>query len=90
MVVMRERVGYRAGWTLYICDRQTIYFGYDREIIYGDWVRLKLEARDIKRRKSDWWLSWNGVRFARSHDSELLVKQHPEIHDWLVFVLSGF
>jgi hypothetical protein len=73
------------GWELY--DRQTAGPG---------WLNIKLVKVDpakreqpIKRRgrnrwrKLNWWLGYNGKRFARCHDADHLAEHYPEICAWV-------
>lgn len=52
------------------------------------WRSLKLVLNG-KSKKRTWWLGWNGDRLSRNADTRLLATDHPQIHEWVISILSG-
>jgi len=54
-----------------------------------DWLNLKLVCDSHhKMPKRNWWFGWNGARLSDKRDTRLLSEHWPEIHVWVVEVLS--
>jgi hypothetical protein len=63
---------------------------FDRpDFAQGEWRSLKLERTDSKGQKRNWWLGWNGERFARNADAGKLAEHHPDVYDWVISSLKG-
>lgn len=73
-----EFIAEKDGFTLFnLKDRSTL-----------EWRNLKL-VRKGKAPKNNWWLAWNGERFAVNHDEGKLAEHHPEIRGWVIQVLKS-
>lgn len=52
------------------------------------WRSIKL-VHDGNAPKRNWWLGWNGERLSRNADTRLLATHQPQIHDWVISILSS-
>jgi len=62
---------------------------YDRFAPSGEWQNLKLVSKQPVAIKANYWLAWNGQRFAKCRDVALLDEHRPELMEWLVERLSS-
>ena len=53
------------------------------------WTEVKLAAETPAPYKGNFYMKWNGERFANSRDSEILVSQHGELHRAAIKLLTG-
>lgn len=70
----------RDGWVLY----------ENIESSKGDWLNIKLESTR-QRKKRNFWMGWGKkeLRLARNKDVATLVERLPDIHDWVIEVLTA-
>ena len=61
----------------------------DRQVSRDGWTNFRLVSTTGGLPKRSWWLGWNGGRLARNRDAGLLEQHHPEIHAWVIHVLSA-
>lgn len=53
------------------------------------WVTVKLAAAGTVRGKANYWMGWNGARFARTVDYEALKARRPDLVEPLKDVLRA-
>ena len=46
----------------------------------GEWIYIKLSSTGAVPYKANYWLSWNGERFAKGGDIIKLLEHRPELH----------
>lgn len=61
---------------------------FDRFKPTGQWTNLKLVSKEPRTRKANFWLGWNGDRFTKNSDTDVLREHNPEVIEWMVEVLS--
>ena len=71
---------------LWVFDRYEVWL----VSTYPDWVNLKLVLKKPHRApKANYWLAWNGKRFAKNHDEEVLRKRQPEVYAAVLRFANG-
>lgn len=58
-------------------------------IVESDWVSLKLVSKISRAHSANFWLAWNGERFADSKEMDRLLLQSPEMAEWVAGVLMA-
>lgn len=53
------------------------------------WTEVKLAAKAPAPYKGNFYMKWNGTRFANSRDAEILASQHKELHDAAIKLLTS-
>jgi hypothetical protein len=62
------------------------YALYERPQSFAtEWHAFKLKINGSRR---EWWLSWNGQRFGRNRDLNLLQSHYPDAYKWTFSVLT--
>jgi hypothetical protein len=61
---------------------------YDRFKQNGDWSAFKLVSKEPRLHKANYWIGWNGERFARNRDFCNLEANAPDVVEWLTKELS--
>lgn len=51
------------------------------------WLNLRVSMSRISKRKKAAHLSWNGERFAKGHDFQILSEHYPEVLDYVESVV---
>lgn len=54
----------------------------------GKWRSFYLRRDRKSGPKSAFWFGWNGQRFGRNRDTEILETHYPEVADWIRRELS--
>jgi len=55
------------------------------------WRSLKLKLRGRgKIPKRNWWIGFNGERFARNHDLGVLARHNPDVLAWVLAAVKNF
>lgn len=62
---------------------KTLWLVYVRHDPSG-WTNIKIAAKAKAGRKANYWLGWNGERFARGRDLEFLMTHRPSLYKDLV------
>lgn len=54
----------------------------------AEWISIKLVARKPVKRKGNYWLAWNGERFADGHCLKALRQNRPELEEAVLEMLA--
>lgn len=71
-------VGRTEGWVL--------YEKYDGNP--NGWLNLKLVAANRSKHKANYWLAWNGERFASNKDIQFIKDHRRDLFEWLISELE--
>ena len=55
-----------------------------------DWLTAKVVADGRAQGKANYWLGWNGKRFAQQTDAFSIVQQRPELLEAVEQMLEGY
>ena len=69
-----------------ICENGE-WIAYQTKEVQG-WKTIKLVCKSGKHAKANFWLAWNGERFAKGKVLLILIEHHKPIHDWLLMYLT--
>jgi len=58
------------------------------DVAQSGWRNLKLETVKHRKQKNNWWLAWNGTRFAMNADTSKLEKHFPEAVAWVKAIMD--
>lgn len=73
-------IGESDEWTLYMNAK----FSTDQ------WLSLKLVTKEKRESKGNFWLGWNGSRFAGGRDIQTLRSHYPHLESMIVEMLDAF
>jgi hypothetical protein len=54
----------------------------------NQWLSLKAVSKVKRRNKANFWLAWNGDRFAAGKDLAIMVQHWPELYEWAHSVMA--
>lgn len=61
---------------------------YDRLRPSGKWSAIKIVSKKPRAIKANYWLGWDGERFAKNRDYRLLAANRPEVARWAEQLLA--
>ena len=66
------------------------WFVFVRENDDSPWLSVKVVADGRAKKKGNYWLGWNGSRFAQRSDVNPLMSQRPNLYGYVEALMSAY